>query len=106
MAKDFAKGFYGSKTWQHCRLAYAKSVGNLCEECLKENKVTAGEIVHHKIHLTPENIKDPDIALNWNNLELVCRECHKKLHEEHTNEFNGHVNRRFYVGLDGKIIVK
>lgn len=80
MAKDFAQGFYKSKAWQRCRDTYTASVGGLCEECLKENKITAGEIVHHKVHLSPENINDPAVSLNWENLELVCRVCHGKLH--------------------------
>ena len=43
-------------------------------------RITAGEIVHHKIHLTPDNINNPAVSLNWDNLELVCRSCHMKLH--------------------------
>lgn len=78
--QDFARAFYSSKAWQHCRSAYAKSVHNLCERCLKEGRYTPGEIVHHKIHLTPENINDPSVALAWENLEVVCRECHAKEH--------------------------
>lgn len=39
-----------------------------------------GVIVHHRIHLTPQNITNPMIVLNWNNLELLCRECHAKEH--------------------------
>ena len=38
--------------------------------------------MHHKIRLTPENINNPEIALNWENLELLCEACH---HEEHKN---------------------
>ncbi len=95
MAKDFAQGFYKSKTWQQCRDAYAASVGGLCEECLRENKITAGEIVHHKIHLTPDNINDPAVSLNWDNLELVCRSCHLKLHGN---------RKRYSVDAFGRVI--
>ena len=35
-----------------------------------------GEIVHHKIHLSPENIDNPDISLSEDNLELLCRDCY------------------------------
>ncbi len=41
----------------------------LCVKCGRP-----GEIVHHKEHLTPENINTPEIALGENNLELLCRE--------------------------------
>ena len=42
-----------------------------------------GEIVHHKTHLTPENIDDPTVTLNEDNLELLCRDCHGV---EHTKD--------------------
>ena len=47
--KDYAKSFYKSKAWQHCRDAYAKSQAGLCERCLKEGKIVPGEIVHYSI---------------------------------------------------------
>lgn len=37
-------------------------------------------IVHHKIHITPENITDPSITLDFNNMELLCRDCHALAH--------------------------
>ena len=79
--KDYARTFYKSKAWQKCRAGYTKSVGGLCERCLAHGKIVAGEIVHHKIYLTPENIIDPNVSLSWDNLELVCRECHEKEHK-------------------------
>lgn len=57
-----------------------KSVGGLCECCLKAGIIKAGVIVHHKVHLTPDNIDNPEVALNPDNLMLVCRDCHAKLH--------------------------
>lgn len=78
--QDYARTFYSSKAWKDCRRAYRKSVRGLCERCKAKGIVKAGEIVHHKIYLTPENIQDPTIALNWDNLELVCRDCHAEEH--------------------------
>ena len=78
--KEYAKGFYKSKAWKECRAAYAKSVGGLCEVCLQSGVYRAGEIVHHKEHINPDNISDPQIILDWNNLQLVCRDCHAALH--------------------------
>lgn len=80
MARDFAKGFYKSKMWQRCRNDYAKSVNLLCEECMKKGLIVPGDIVHHITELTPQNIHDPNITLSWNNLELLCRDCHGKKH--------------------------
>lgn len=79
LAKEFSKKFYKSKAWQKCRDGYIASVNGLCEECLKENKITPGYIVHHKVELTPDNINNPDITLNWDNLEYCCQDCHNKI---------------------------
>ena len=78
--QQFAKAFYKSKSWQRTRGAYMASVGGLCEECLAHGLYKPGEIVHHKVALTPENISDPSVALSWDNLKLVCRDCHAKEH--------------------------
>ena len=78
--KEYAEEFYSSKAWQDCRNAYRKSRQNLCEKCLKDGLITGAEIVHHKVHLTPDNIGNPDISLNWDNLECLCREHHAEMH--------------------------
>ena len=90
MAKAFAKGFYNSKAWERCRDAYAKSAGNLCEDCLEAGVYTPGRIVHHLVELTPDNIGDANITLGWDNLRLVCYDCHIKRHSE-----RGSVRYRF-----------
>lgn len=100
--KEYAKRFYKSKAWQKCRVAYAKSVGGLCEICLSNGVYTPGEIVHHKNHISPETIDDPTVTLDWRNLELVCRECHRKLHED---EINKKKQRRYSVDSFGKVTV-
>ena len=79
--KEYAGAFYSSKAWQRTRSAYKKSVGGLCEVCYARGIYKAGEIVHHKIHISPQNINDPNITLDWSNLQLVCRECHAAIHE-------------------------
>lgn len=80
--KDFAARLYSSRAWKECRKAYRKSVGGLCEICLSKGIYKPGEIVHHKIHLTPSNINNPTITLDWGNLQLVCRDCHAEIHEK------------------------
>lgn len=96
--KDFAESFYKSKRWQANRAAYAESVGGLCEACARRGLVVAGEIVHHKVELTPKNIHDPAIALAWTNLELVCRDCHALRHPQKKRR------RRYTLAADGSII--
>lgn len=98
MPKEFAKKFYSSKRWQNTREAYAKSIGYLCEECLKHGVYKAGEIVHHRIHLTPENIHDSHITLGSDNLELLCRDCHAAKHKagkhRYTFDSDGMIRKR------------
>lgn len=81
MAQDFAKDFYRSKTWQRCREGYIKYRHGLCERCLAKGIYKPGEIVHHKTHLTPENIYDPTVATSFDNLQLLCRDCHATVHK-------------------------
>lgn len=97
--KEYAKTFYSSAAWQECREAYAKSKQYLCENCLNKGLYTPGEIVHHIINITPQNIDDPSITMNFENLRLVCRKCHA---EEHS----AHKDRRYYIDEDGKVFVK
>ena len=78
--KEFAKGFYCSSAWLECRRAFISSRRGLCERCLENGIYNAGVIVHHRIHLTPLNITDPNVALNWDNLQLLCRDCHAAVH--------------------------
>lgn len=78
--QEYAERFYKSKAWQACRLSYVKAVGGLCEECLKQGRYNPGVIVHHKVHITPENINSPEVTMNFANLELLCRDCHAARH--------------------------
>ena len=96
--RDFAKGFYKSKAWKDCRAAYAKSVGGLCEVCLAEGRYVAGEIVHHKTHINPDNISDVRVILDWNNLQLVCRDCHARLHSNKEGQ-------RYKIDEMGRVIL-
>ena len=80
MAKEYAKGFYNSKAWKQCRASYIAKVYGLCERCMDNGKLIPGYIVHHKIEITPENINDPALTLNHDNLQYVCVECHNRLH--------------------------
>ena len=74
--REFAADFYHSKQWKSTRNAYVEKANHLCERCLEKGRITVGEIVHHKIHLCEDNINDPTITLNFDNLELLCRKCH------------------------------
>lgn len=96
--KPFAEKFYGSPAWKSTRNAYRKHKGGLCEICWSKGIIKAGEIVHHKIELTPDNIDDANIALNWGNLQLVCRECHAEIHDRR--------QIRYKIDELGRVIIK
>lgn len=98
MAKKFSKNFYKSKMWQDCREAYAKKKCYICERC-----GAPGTEVHHKIILTPENINDPSVTTNWDNLCLLCWDCHRKLHREQSQKENQ--VRRYVIDEDGQVII-
>ncbi len=97
--KEFAKAFYKSKEWERCRAGYIKYVGGLCERCLSRGDIVPGLIVHHKCYLTPENITDPATTLSYDNLELLCLDCHNKEHITKREQ-------RYEIRPDGKVIIK
>lgn len=76
--KEYARDFYTSKAWRDTQRAYMLSKNYICERCGKP-----AVIVHHKTYITPKNINDPNITLNWDNLEALCATCHQ--HEHFTN---------------------
>ena len=95
--QDFAKKFYLSQRWRDMREYAFKRDFGLCVKC-----GAPGEIVHHKIHLTPQNIDDPFISLNEENLVTLCRDCHAIEHnggpataEGLTFDENGNLIRRY-----------
>ena len=97
------ESFYVSWQWRKCRKAFAESKGNLCERCLKRGIIEPGSKdrpleVHHKIPLTADNIKDPNITLNWSNLELLCKTCHDQERERK--------EKRWTIGADGKTFLR
>lgn len=94
MARKFAEAFYKSQAWKNCREEYAKSKGYLCEKCLANGQYKAGVIVHHVTELTPYNIECPEVTLNWNNLQLLCRDCHAEMHKR---------KKRYAVGPNGEV---
>jgi len=96
--KEYAKTFYKSRAWEQCRNAYIKKTGGLCEGCLKKGQYNPAQIVHHKIHITPQNINEPSITLNFDNLEALCRFCHA---EKHSNSV-----KRFVVDELGRVVAR
>ena len=87
--------FYRSKDWQVARAIKIESSHGLCEKC-----GAIGTEVHHKIHLTPKNVTDPNITINQDNLILLCTDCHNEEHQR----FGG--SRTYEWDKEGNLIGK
>ena len=94
--KQYAEKFYKSQAWKKTREAYLKSVGFLCEECLKQGTYTPATEVHHVEPISPSNINNTNITLNWSNLRALCHQCHMNQHKKEQS-------RRFSVDDFGRI---
>lgn len=82
MARDFARHIYKSKQWERARELCMRLHQGLCARCLARGEYTPAEIVHHKVHLSPENVDNPAVAFAQENLEPLCRRCHALEHPE------------------------
>ena len=100
MAREFARTFYSSAAWQSCRNEYIKRAHYLCEDCMKRGIYKPAKEVHHIEELTPENIHKPEVALSFDNLVALCKDCHKARHNEREK------GRRYLFGDNGEIILK
>lgn len=75
--------FYGTKAWQDLRMVKIIQANGHCERCGKDfTDDTSQLIAHHKIHLTSETLSDPKIALNPENVEILCPKCHAHYHDD------------------------
>lgn len=90
--------FYRSKEWEalraRLRLERVNENGEIiCAECGKPIVKAYDCIAHHKTELTEENVNDPEIALNPDNIELIHFRCHNERH----HRFGGFRQRVYLV---------
>ena len=115
--QEWAKRFYKSAAWQSTRDAYLAAHDGMCERCaaagrlfvpvgnriierhVEPGETTAATVVHHRKYLTRRNIKDPAIALGWDNLEALCQTCHNR--EHHAADAAPH-ERPYYFDENGR----
>lgn len=94
------KDLYRSKAWQRNRVAFALSRYCICERCNrpvyvsgitdyipKENRLRY--VVHHKEYLNEGNYTNDKVAYDWNNLELLCIDCHNEEHKKQSATRDG-----------------
>ena len=72
--------FYTTQAWRKARDAVLKEHGGLCQICMSKGLIEPAVHVHHRIHLTAENINDPHITLDRSNLMALCEACHSEQH--------------------------
>jgi 5-methylcytosine-specific restriction enzyme A len=68
--------FYAGTKWRKLRAAFLKE-NPLCAACSLDGLLTAATVVHHKV----ERLEDPDLALDWDNLEGLCSPHHTSHHK-------------------------
>lgn len=78
--------FRNSGIWKNTRNKYVfmRFKGHdfvTCDRCGKKILTSYDGIVHHKIELSNSNINNPDVALNSDNFEFLCHDCHDKEHK-------------------------
>lgn len=77
---DKYKKFYKSREWKRLRDYVLKRDNYICQECIKENKITTCNTVHHIVEVREDFSK----ALSEDNLLTLCHECHNKIHKRFT----------------------
>lgn len=92
---DKIRKFYKSDRWKIARAIRIVAASGLCEKC-----GAIGTEVHHKVHLTPENVDDPNVSINQDNLILLCKDCHNKEHERFTD------TKDYCFDSDGNMVKK
>ncbi len=92
--------FYHTTQWMKCWAAFVALNHGKCQICGKR-----GNLVNQWTHLNEENVDDPYISLNFDNLELLCRDCHNKIHADHDS---GREDKPTLVEFipDGNVIVR
>jgi len=76
------QGVYQTKAWRELR-DYMRMKYPLCQDCLKEGKITPMEEVHHIKSPFVNGISEEEKykrAYDESNLVCLCRECHQRRH--------------------------
>ena len=102
MARDFSKSFYNSKEWKMVRESALRRDNYLCVVCGKP-----ADEVHHIKHLSPDNIYDPSVSLNLENLQSLCRDCHFEAHRgEHASGRAAREEQPQYIFDENGLLIK
>lgn len=75
-----AKRFYASADWQKMKQIIFNRDNGLCQQCLDNDEIVAGEVVHHKVELL-DGKRGWELRLEPSNLITLCHSCHNKIHK-------------------------
>ncbi|TYS67046.1 HNH endonuclease [Sutcliffiella horikoshii] len=89
--------FYDSKAWKLIRETIKKRDNYECQECKRQGKVFldtneySEKAKRKKIQLVVDHIEEledrPDLALDEENLQTLCVNCHNKKHGRYFRKF-------------------
>lgn len=82
-----ARNFYNSLEWRKMRAYIFKRDTGLCQKCLEDNKITKGDVVHHKVELL-DGETGWNKRLDPNNLITLCHEHHNIIHKTNGDVLN------------------
>ena len=99
------KDFYRSKEWEAFRKVIIEQRTDAdgyvhCTMCGKAILKPYDIIIHHKQELSDANVNDAMIALNPDNVEIVCFSCHNRIHERfgfHKTSFTRQQPKHVYI---------
>lgn len=75
--------FYLCKDWKKKRKEVLRRDHYECQRCKRNHKVSKATTVHHIKHLK----EHPELALDDDNLESLCSDCHNLEHPEKLKDF-------------------
>lgn len=75
--KEQKRKFYKSSAWNKLRKVALDRDNNECQECKRAGRVSKGQNVHH----IKEIYYHPELAMELDNLETLCINCHNNEHD-------------------------
>lgn len=85
IAENRVHEFYNSTEWKRKKKVILISQHHECQRCKERGQYKRARTVHHKKYLRIR----PDLALDDDNLEAICDECH---YDEHHRRKPGFIN--------------
>lgn len=83
--------FYHSTAWKKARKLALIRDCYLCQECLRQKRITKADMVHHIVEVKDDLTK----ALTLENLVSLCNPCHNK--QDHGSKKSKNVQRKIKV---------